>query len=87
MSSHCVPSDFKRTMLKPGVDGRQVERQAIEAPPLQGRFGCREVAVPGLVGCSGKWNVEPDFDDPVVRSEHRLAHGDEPGCVAMSTKP
>ena len=66
-------------MLRPGVDRRQVERQAVEAPALQRRLGRGEVAVPGLVGGAGERDVEADLDDPVVGPEHRLAHGDEPG--------
>ena len=35
--------------------------------------------MPGLVGRARERNVEADLDDLVVGTEHRLAHGNEPG--------
>ena len=35
--------------------------------------------MPRLVRGAGEGNVEADLDDLVLRPEHRLAHGDEPG--------
>ena len=70
--------DLERAVLGPGVDGGQIEGQAVEPPPLDRRIGRLEVAVPRLVGGAGEGDVEADLDDSIVLGQHRLADGDEP---------
>src|SRR5687767_7182797 len=70
--------NLKRPHVLGYVHGRQVERQRVQPPAPERLLWRWKIPMPGLFQRTGVRHIKPDFNNLVVRPEHRLAHGDDP---------